>query len=953
MDEEQNKGVETAGKQAEEKKQNQGNKKNPAQKVDSAKKAAKVISKLKNIAVLGPVIGILAIIVLIIGLLAFFFTMPGLFLENIKETAKNLWNSFLNVFDGSASVDRTITDEQMIDLAQRIDSMGYDISAYGFADVLEENENGAPTKIGANTEGKNYIRTYLVASESTYSIANWSVGGAASAFFENFKNLFLDPFNMDAQASNYSQGMIAIVENDPGNILMALTKFNASIDREKEALVVEPSGIGKIFFGTFYFSLSDWTSRYGKPVELMLSLHLATMMPDLSYDIVSQFNTKVNIKFTPIATTFIVQYAKDNGEVVTTEDILKAKEYKDRKDSIERSRESIYEAIARLEEMAAETDSESRLISIYEDIDRYNETLDEYDEWEAKYDDIMDDLESSEGDSGASASEMFDSLAELAETGQRGDYTYWPRIDNIQEHWFYEPIDFSGVYERTSNSTISMSYTPEDEEDPLTNIQNKLNIEATLSNMFIQVREPVAKGPNQKIKDIFLNNEYYRYDGTETRAQAIENARAIDTGKNQYIYKGQWYDVQDRTVEKEPVNFHTYITMPDGTEIKSTKNALSAFSLLEGMHTEASEQIYRNLQELVIDLGYFTEEDFAVPSTQVLEWILPDHIPPMWAIRDVNEYGAFIRSEVNLEDGFEAGKKVIAPADATVLEITDNSIKLKLKSIDDKTLQALQETLGKENENITLDPNCILDMEFLINGIDTKDGLTGDIKRGDEIGTTTNEDIHIIMYNIDKSVVDNIEDYMQPNYKGYGSASAGQWFNPDYNINIEEVQKEVYKKLESYNLTDEAIFVVMGVMQAESGFDVSIDNILPDGSSDGGHGLLQWTGGRRTNLENFCKNNGYQVDSVEGQLEFFIYELEKSYSKKNGYAYPVYETLMTSHDMEECLEMFFSHAEAGYDIPIADDYIYNHNFDITTQELYDMRLTYAVAFSKKQSELES
>lgn len=941
MNEEQNKGVETAGKQAEDKKQNSGNKSNAVQK---AQKATKVIGKLKNFAVFGPAIGIILIIILLIGLIAFFFTMPGLFLENIKQTAMNIWNGFLVAFNGSSSVDRRITDEQVIDLAQRINSMGYDISAYGFADVIEENENGAPTVIGANTEGKNYIRTYLVAQESAYSLANWSLEAVFKGVWEN----------IFGSLTEYSQGMIAIVENNLDNFLMILNNFYASIDREKEALVVQDNNFLRDF-GTFYFSLSDWTAKYGKPVELLLSLHLATMMPDLSYDIVNQFNTKVNIKFAEINTTFIVEYTKTDGDVINTDIIDKAKEYRDNKDKIEEKIDKLREEINQREDAKSKIEDEDKINKLDEEISKKEEEINEYNEMEDLYNDIINDLEIvvKESQSKKNADEIFNSLAELARIGEKGGKTYWPRIDNVQKHWFYEPIDFSSVYETTPSSTISIKYTPEDEDDALTTIQDKLNLEATLNNMIVQVREPIAKGPNQKIKDIFLKNEYYRYDGTETRAQAIENARAIDTGKNQYLYKGQWYDIQNRTVEKEPVNFHTSMTMPDGTEIKSTKNALSAFSLLEGMHTEASEQIYRNLQELVIDLGYFTEEDFAVPSTQVLEWILPDHIPPMWAIRDVNEYGAFIRSEVNLEDGFEAGKKVIAPADATVLEITDNSIKLKLKSIDDKTLQALQETLGKENENITLDPNCILDMEFLINGIDTKDGLTGDIKRGDEIGTTTNEDIHIIMYNIDKSVVDNIEDYMQPNYKGYGSASAGQWFNPDYNINIEEVQKEVYKKLESYNLTDEAIFVVMGVMQAESGFDVSIDNILPDGSSDGGHGLLQWTGGRRTNLENFCKNNGYQVDSVEGQLEFFIYELEKSYSKKNGYAYPVYETLMTSHDMEECLEMFFSHAEAGYDIPIADDYIYNHNFDITTQELYDMRLTYAVAFSKKQSELES
>ena len=909
MAEEQNKGVETAGKQAEDKKQNSGNKSNAVQK---AQKATKVIGKFKNFAIFGPAIGIFLIIILLIGLIAFFFTMPGLFLENIKEVAKTIWNNFLDAFNGSSSVDRRITEEQEIELVQRIQAMGYDISGYGFADIKEKDDNGNIIKIGPNNDDKNYIRTYLVAEESTYSIANWSDEGNFKALWDTFIN-----FDGIKMGNEYSQGMIALPEKGPA-------VSGAVIDRDKEMLYIDQSM--SLLTGTFYFSLSDWTNRYGKPIELLLSLHLATMMPDLSYDIVSQFNTKVNIDFEQIDFTFVVEYITENGETLNSEDILEIER------KIDESKKK--------NELGTPLPGPGDVISSPTFSQVFNDSEDE--------EITLEDTELAE-----LTEKQFEALVKLAKKGKKGDFTYWPMISTVKNHWFYETIDFRSVYERTSSSNISLSYTPRDENDELEDLQDKINLEITLNNMIVQVREPIAKGPNQKIKDIFLNNKYYRYDGTETRAQAIENARAIDTGKNQYIYKGQWYDVQDRTVEKEPVNFHTSITMPDGTEIKSTKNALSAFSLLEGMHTEASEQIYRNLQELVIDLGYFTEEDFAVPSTQVLEWILPDHIPPMWAIRDVNEYGAFIRSEVNLEDGFEAGKKVIAPADATVLEITDNSIKLKLKSIDDKTLQALQETLGKENENITLDPNCILDMEFLINGIDTKDGLTGDIKRGDEIGTTTDEDIHIIMYNIDKSVVDNIEDYMQPNYKGYGSASAGQWFNPDYNINIEEVQKEVYKKLESYNLTDEAIFVVMGVMQAESGFDVSIDNILPDGSSDGGHGLLQWTGGRRTNLENFCKNNGYQVDSVEGQLEFFIYELEKSYSKKNGYAYPVYETLMTSHDMEECLEMFFSHAEAGYDIPIADDYIYNHNFDITTQELYDMRLTYAVAFSKKQSELES
>ena len=154
MDEEQNKGVETAGKQAEEKKQNQGNKKNPAQKVDSGKKSSKSNIKIKEHCSTWTSNWYISYNSINNWTSCFFFHNARTISRKYKRNSKKSMDSFLNVFDGSSSVDRTITDEQMIDLAQRIDSMGYDISAYGFADVLEENENGAPTKIGANTDGK-------------------------------------------------------------------------------------------------------------------------------------------------------------------------------------------------------------------------------------------------------------------------------------------------------------------------------------------------------------------------------------------------------------------------------------------------------------------------------------------------------------------------------------------------------------------------------------------------------------------------------------------------------------------------------------------------------------------------------------------------------------------------------------------------------------------------------
>ena len=43
------------------------------------------------------------------------------------------------------------------------------------------------------------------------------------------------------------------------------------------------------------YSLDGWTGRYGMPVDFLMSVHIATMMPDLAYDMVQAFPTEVEI----------------------------------------------------------------------------------------------------------------------------------------------------------------------------------------------------------------------------------------------------------------------------------------------------------------------------------------------------------------------------------------------------------------------------------------------------------------------------------------------------------------------------------------------------------------------------------------------------------------------------------------------------------------------------------
>ena len=130
--------------------------------------------------------------------------------------------------------------------------------------------------------------------------------------------------------------------------------------------------------------------------------------------------------------------------------------------------------------------------------------------------------------------------------------------------------------------------------------------------------------------------------------------------------------------------------------------------------------------------------------------------------------------------------------------------------------------------------------------------------------------------------------------------------------NLDDNELEIYTALRSAGLSKAGTAAVMGCMSMESGLKASAEN-----PSDGGYGLLQWTYSRKTDLFNWCYGNGYDPNTVTGQVMFFVHELNSTYSKAAKYSYPVYETLTTSDSLEDCLSMFFSHMEAGTNVIIS------------------------------------
>ena len=96
-------------------------------------------------------------------------------------------------------------------------------------------------------------------------------------------------------------------------------------------------------------------------------------------------------------------------------------------------------------------------------------------------------------------------------------------------------------------------------------------------------------------------------------------------------------------------------------------------------------------------------------------------------------------------------------------------------------------------------------------------------------------------------------------------------------------QSQVFNYLtQSLGFNSAASCGIMANIEHESEFKPNL--VIRDANGLLSGGLCQWNGGRFTNLRNFCNNRGYDYLSVEGQLEYLSYELQKD-SFKHIYKY--------------------------------------------------------------------
>lgn len=277
-------------------------------KYDKSKKAWNTIKGIKSLAPLVTVITwvavILLIVFLLIGAIGFFVTLPGLAIDKFTEACTNFWKwcwgkTEINVSDGTVD-----------DVAAYIEEMGYDLVGYGFvsSDGVQENEQTGKKTVNWKTAKRQNLYGYVLSNERTYCVQG-NEGGLlvnltggiplVGDLINGLDSLIRDKWAKDegkyglivfsANAFNWKEG-----SQQKGN-------FDVSVNRDTEELQITTH---KGFLGfdrdIMKWNLSGWTSRYGKPIELSLALHLSTMSPDFTYKFCSDqdLQTKVKMKTT-------------------------------------------------------------------------------------------------------------------------------------------------------------------------------------------------------------------------------------------------------------------------------------------------------------------------------------------------------------------------------------------------------------------------------------------------------------------------------------------------------------------------------------------------------------------------------------------------------------------------------------------------------------------------------
>lgn len=285
-----------------------------AEKVDKAGKAtagaikkgkmlANIIKSLKGLGALGAVAIIAIVIILVIiiatGLIAYVTEGPGLLINKVSDIATSFFTELKTFYSGNSA---RFDSESQKELAEYLTNMGYKPYEFGFGKYTDEDgnfiENGDSEEA---TMDSKYLNAYLTADYNTY-VPYEKFKAGVSKFLHIVGDVggFLLGFETEKDTAEPTFGMLEF-DNEvysSGGESADKMGFLDSVDTDVKNKTMTFAAWEAPFKKTYYtYSMEGWTARYGKPIELSLALHIATMAPDLVYrlDMDAEEDTRIHI----------------------------------------------------------------------------------------------------------------------------------------------------------------------------------------------------------------------------------------------------------------------------------------------------------------------------------------------------------------------------------------------------------------------------------------------------------------------------------------------------------------------------------------------------------------------------------------------------------------------------------------------------------------------------------
>ena len=325
-------------------------------KIGKSVTAVKKAMQAKKALTLGAVLGLggifIVIIILVVGAISFIMNMPGM----VRDKLANIWDTFWQGAKGTVSelIDGPKEPSPTVikNLAEYLESMGYDLEDNGFVTKLEKDEQGNIKEI----ESK-YLPAYISAEERSYLIANENY--SVKSIWNGITGLFDKTSTMD---DNWGTGMIVLERNAleevldsllPTSLISSLASLTENIadffmgetnsrdtqvrdisnitariiiKRDTKEMFISKVDIIDVFntggYDVYRYSLKEWTEKYGTPTELFLTLHLATRAPEFAYKWATTYDTKLFLEIMELKNVDVsLVYAKtdENNKIVLDE----------------------------------------------------------------------------------------------------------------------------------------------------------------------------------------------------------------------------------------------------------------------------------------------------------------------------------------------------------------------------------------------------------------------------------------------------------------------------------------------------------------------------------------------------------------------------------------------------------------------------------------------------------